>query len=157
MGIWSFYFLCKLYLYFRGYIRFNFILNTLFAIFIILPVPKTAPVYRFLKTAKFLLSLVLAFLLFWYDSWLPPLFYSIRKLMETGGISFGYIIRYVLTNVSLVEALIVTVVLVLIILLRNRLRLLTPAVFILMLVVPSWTWRKIIRKTWCASEQILSV
>jgi len=136
MGIWSFYFLCKLYLYFRGYIRFNFILNTLFAIFIILPVPKTAPVYRFLKTAKFLLSLFLAFLLFWYDSWLPPLFYSIRKLMETGGISFGYIIRYVLTNVSLVEALILTVVLVLIILLRNRLRLLTPAVFILMLVVP---------------------
>lgn len=136
MGIWSFYFLCKLYLYLRGYVRFNLLLNILLAIFITLPVPKNAPAYKSLKIAKVFLSLLLAFLLFWYDSWLPPLLYSLGKLLETGGISFGYVVRFVATNINLLEALGPTIVLILIIFLRNRLRLLTPAVFVLMLAVP---------------------
>jgi len=136
MGIWSFYFLLKLYFYLRGYIRFNFLLNILLAVFIILPVPKTAPACKFLKIAKFILSLVLAFLLFWYDSWLPPLFYSIRKLMETGGISSGFIIRFIASNIDLIQASILTAVFIITVLLRRYLKFLTPVIFILMLLVP---------------------
>jgi len=142
MGIWSFYFLCKLYLYFKGYIRFNFIFNLLLAVFVTLPIPKTAPLFRFLKSIKIILSLILGFVLLWYDSWLPPFFYSIGKIMETGGISSGYIVRFISKNVNLTEAAILTVVLVIIILLRNRLRLLTPLVFILMLIVPLFNLTK---------------
>lgn len=139
--MWSFYFLAKLYLYFRGYIRFHFILNLLFAIFILLPVPKKAPFYKYLKAARFFLSLTVAFLLAWYDSWFPPLFHSIQLLMETEGIATGYIIRFIFNILSSWETAVIILMFFICIAVRNRITL-APVVFILMLIVLPFEWGK---------------
>lgn len=141
MGLWSFYFLGKLYLYMRGHICFNFILNSLFAIFIILPLPKIPSVHKYLKVAKFSLGLIFAFILLWYDSWLPPFFHSVKLLMETEGIAAGYIFHFITNTVLSWETAVLILILIICILLRNRIKL-APVVFILMLIVPLLEWGK---------------
>lgn len=135
MELWSFYFLGKLYLYVRGYIHFHPILNVLFAIFLIIPVSKNLPFYRLLKTVKIFLSVVFAFSLLWYDSWLPPLFYSIQQLEQQGMPSKEYIVHFLLGFIKPFEITVLLFLLVLCIFMRNRVRL-TPIVFIFILIVP---------------------
>lgn len=135
MELWSFYFLGKIYLYAKGYLRFHFILNLLFAIFLILPVSKNLPFYRLLKTLKIFLSVVFAFSLLWYDSWLPPLCYSIQQLEQQGVPSKEYIVHFLLSSIKPFEIAVLLFLLLLCIFVRNRVRL-TPIVFILILIVP---------------------
>ncbi len=139
MGIWSFYFIGKLYLFFRGFIRFNFILNILLAIFIVLPIPKNILFYRSLRAAKYLVGAVAAFLLLWYDSWLPPLLHSIRLLRETGGITEGFILRFLTNSVNPKEAAILAALFIICVSIRKRIRL-APVVFTAMLIVPLYEW-----------------
>jgi cellulose synthase operon protein YhjU len=141
MGMWSFYFLGKLYLYFRGYIRFHFILNLLLAIFVFLPVSKTKPVYRYLKAAQLILGIIFAFSLLWYDSYLPPFFYALKALRETGGISTGYAVHFILKVLGSWEIIILFLLLIVCIFIRNRVRL-APIVIILMVIVSLLEWSK---------------
>lgn len=135
MGIWSFYFLGKLYLYVRGHIKFDFILNFLFLLFLLIPIPRTLPYQRLLKSVRLTLGIVFAFLLLWHDSWFPPLLHSVRLLKETGGISVGYIATFLKDAVNFLEILVLLAMLGVVIFLQRRVTL-TPFVFILVLLVP---------------------
>lgn len=135
MGLWNFYFLGKLYLYFRGFIRINFLLNILFIIFLIIPVPQKLNFRGHIKTAKYLLGLILALSLLWHDSWLPPFFDSVIFLNQQGIPSNKYIYRFILGFFNPWEAAILFSVLIFFFLLQRFMRL-TPLVIILLLVVP---------------------
>lgn len=133
--MWSFYFLGKLYLYFRGFIHFNFLLNLLFLIFISLPVPEKISFSRHVRTVRNLISGIAAVLLLWYDSRLPPILYSIRSLVQVGIPSKEYVVRFLMDFVNPLELLVLLGILVFCFLIRNRVRL-TPAIVILILIVP---------------------
>ena len=135
MGLWSFYFLGKLYLYFRGFVRFDFVLNLLFAFFLMLPLSKKLPALRFLKGLKFTLALVCAFFLLWHETWFPPLFRTVRLLSETGGISPGYIVRFLRDSFSLMEAGTLSLIFVVCFALNKRITL-TPLVLAGIIAVP---------------------
>ncbi len=135
MGLWSFYFLGKLYLYFRGFIRINFLLNILFIIFLIIPVPQKLKFRGHIKAAKYLLSLILALSLLWHDSWLPPFFDSMIFLNQQGIPSMEYIYRFIMGFFNPWEAAALSAILLFFIILQYFVRL-TPLVIIILLIVP---------------------
>ncbi|MEK6576331.1 MAG: cellulose biosynthesis protein BcsG [Nitrospirota bacterium] len=135
MGFWSFYFLGKLYLYFRGFIRIDFILNILFIGLLIIPIPKKIMFRRPLKAARFFISLVLALLLLWHDSWLPPLFDSMIFLNQQGIPSKEYVYRFIMGFFNPREVAALSAILAFFILLQYFIRL-TPLVIIILLIVP---------------------
>jgi cellulose synthase operon protein YhjU len=135
MGLWSFYFLGKFFLYYKGYIRFDFLWNILFLLFILVPLPKGIPLYRVLKGVKSVIGIIFAFLLAWYESWLPPLLYSIRQFEQIGLPSKEYIVRFLMDSFNPWAVLVLALILAFCIIVRNRIQL-TPIVVILVLVVP---------------------
>lgn len=135
MGVWSFYFLAKLYLYLRGFIRFDLALNLLFLIFLVIPVPARLRFYRSLTAAKQFLGVVLGLLLLWHDSWLPPLWDSLAFLSREGMPEKQYVYRFILGFFSLREVAVLTVILIGVFMIRNRVRL-TPVVMLLVLIIP---------------------
>lgn len=135
MGAWSFYFLAKLYLYFRGYLRLDFVLNLLFILFLVIPVPAQLKSYRALTVVKHFFGGVLALLLLWHDSWLPPLWVALNFIEEGGMPSKEYVYRFLLEFVNLWEVAALVAVLAVGYFVRNRIRL-TPVVLVLLLIVP---------------------
>jgi len=135
MGAWSFYFLAKLYLYFRGYLRLDFVLNLLFIVFLIIPVPAQLKSYRSLTVVKHVFGGILGLLLLWHDSWLPPLWFALSFVEQGGMPSKEYVYRFLLEFVNLWEIAALVSVLAVAILVRNRIRL-TPVVLVLLLIVP---------------------
>ncbi len=135
MGLWSFYFLAKLYLDFRGFIRLDFIPNILFILLLMIPIPTKIRFRRFIKTARLFISLVLGLVLLWHDSWLPPLFDSMVFLNQQGIPSGEYIYRFILGFFNPWEVVALTAILFFCMLLQYRIRL-TPLVIILLLIVP---------------------
>lgn len=67
MGIWNFYFIAKLFLYFGHYIDFHVLANLAFALFLVIPVQHPR-----LKLLRQLLAVPIGVALFYYDTWLPP-------------------------------------------------------------------------------------
>jgi len=133
MGAWSFYFLAKLYLYFRGYLRLDFMLNLLFILFLIISVPAQLKSYRSLTVVKHFFGGILGVLLLWHDSWLPPLWVAV-SFVEGGGMpSKEYVYRFLLEFVNLWEVAGLVAVLAVGILVRNHIRL-TPVVLVLLLI-----------------------
>ena len=135
MELWCIYFFGKLALYFQGHIRFEFILNLLFALFLLLPLPQKLFARRFFTGLKFTLALCFAFLLFWHETWFPPLQRSIELLSETGGISPGYIASFLQDSFSLPAAGIFLLICVVCFFLNKRITL-TPLVFAGIISVP---------------------
>ena len=134
MGIWSFYFLGKVYLYFRGHIRFNLVLNFVFMLFLLLPVPKDLPFRRVLKVVKLLVSLVCAFLLLWYDSWLPPPGRAFDFLTAPAAPSREYIFRFIMDSVNTWELAVLVIIFAFCFVLLKRITL-TPLVIFFMSVI----------------------
>ncbi|OGW76196.1 MAG: hypothetical protein A3J72_09690 [Nitrospirae bacterium RIFCSPHIGHO2_02_FULL_40_19] len=93
--IWNFYFLFKLYLFIRGSIKFDIVLNILFLIYIIIPLPYKIARYKTLRLFRGILSIILALLLLWHDSWLPPIVSGSLFLYQQGMPSFGYLISFI--------------------------------------------------------------
>lgn len=135
MGLWTFYFLGKVYLYYRGYIRFEFLLNLLFALFLVIPLPQKLPARRFLRGMRFIVALAAAFLLLWHETWFPPLLRTVRLLSETGGISSAYIIRFLRDSVNILEAFILIVIFAICLFLNRRV-ILTPLALAAIISVP---------------------
>jgi cellulose synthase operon protein YhjU len=125
MGLWSFYFLAKVYLAFKGYIRFAFLLNLLFAGFLLLPIHHKLPARRFFRAMRLVLGVIFAFLILWHETWLPSLKTTVRLLAETGGISPLYVVRFLKDSVSITEAGILLAIFGACILLNRRITL-TP-------------------------------
>lgn len=134
MQLWSFYFLGKLFLFFMGSIRFSFALNLLFACFLAVPIPERLPASRLLKFLRLLISVPAAFLLFWHDSWLPPLSYAFHSLTGVNAMSPHYMLQFVLRSVSPSVCAGLAVLFVLCVLAARRFDL-APAVIFLMLVI----------------------
>jgi cellulose synthase operon protein YhjU len=134
MGVWSFYFLAKFYLYFRGYIQFDFILNLLFMIFLLIPVPPSWRSRKPWAAVKQILAVILGMLLLWHDSWLPPLWGSISFLWHGGMPQKEYVYRFILGFFSLREVAVLLVILAVVLMIRKRVRL-TPVVMLLILII----------------------
>jgi cellulose synthase operon protein YhjU len=86
MGWWSAYFLAKLGLYALGYMDFNPWLNLAFAIFTALP-PRNAR-QRF---AKNLIAIPAGILLFYHDTWLPPIAQALAQIQSLSAFSASYL------------------------------------------------------------------
>ena len=135
MGLWSIYFFGKLYLYFSGYIRFEFVLNLLFACLLCVPLSQKFPAQRFLKGLRLALALIFAFFLFWHETWVPPFLRTVRLLSETGVISLGYVVRFMKDSFSIMGAGILSLIIALCIILNKRI-ILAPLVIAGILSVP---------------------
>ncbi|MBF0558916.1 MAG: cellulose biosynthesis protein BcsG [Nitrospirae bacterium] len=94
IALWNFYFLLKLYLSFKGAIELDIMLNLLFLFMIMLPAPQAISKYRTFRFTRTVLSVVLAMLLLWHESWLPPILYSVSFIKEQGVPSFEYIVSF---------------------------------------------------------------
>lgn len=79
MGLWSYYFFAKFFLYLGKYIDFHVWLNLGFAIFLVLPLRN-----RWLRIGRQVIALPLGIALLYHDSWLPPF---ARTLSQAGNLS----------------------------------------------------------------------
>jgi len=135
MGVWSYYFLAKLYLYFRGYLRLDFVLNSLFILYLVLPVPSRFKPFRSVTIAKNILGVVFGLLLLWHDSWLPPLQTALDFVHGQGMPTKEYVYRFLWGFINPWELAALCIVLAAGFLVRNHVRL-TPLVILLLLIVP---------------------
>lgn len=135
MGVWIFYFLAKVYLYFKGAIRLDTVLNLLFLAFLIIQVPKQFKFSKFLNASKSFLSIILGILLLWRDSWLPSPLDTFNLLKQHGLPSKEYIYNFLLRFYNPKEIIILIFVLALCILVR-RYKKTTVTVTALLLILP---------------------
>lgn len=68
MGLWSYYFFAKFFLYGGGFIDFHIVANLVFAALLVLPLRK-----RWLMLTRRVLAVPAGLALLYYDSWLPPI------------------------------------------------------------------------------------
>jgi cellulose synthase operon protein YhjU len=134
MGLWAFYFLAKLYLYFKGYLYLDFILNLLFALFLLIPIPQRFKYHKALSVFRTGVGLVLGFLLLWHDYWLPP-FSETMEFIRRQSLPTEYIYKFLLEFVNFTEIAVLGFLLLFCVLVNHRLSL-TPIVLGLLLVVP---------------------
>lgn len=125
MGLWSFYFLAKLALYFEGYIRLDPWWNLLLLGFVLLPVEKAPRHATLLRRARNGLGAVLALLLLWQDSWLPPLSYALSFLVGGGGPTGDYVVSFLRELLHVRELVVLSALLAASFVLRRR-RLVAP-------------------------------
>lgn len=135
MGLWTFYFFAKLYLHFRGFIRFDVLANFLFFAFLIVPLPKPWQEKRPAAIARQTAAAVIAVMLLWHDSWLPDPLHALRMLQQNGMPSGEYLIQFFLRFWSLREAAALIVLCILAFSLR-RFRKTTVAATALLLLLP---------------------
>ncbi|TAN60789.1 cellulose biosynthesis protein BcsG [bacterium] len=137
MGMWSFYFIAKMYLYYNGSIHIDVFWNILFLVFIVLPAPKMVAGRRAFTIWRVIVNLSLAFFLLWHDSWLPPFFEAGAHLNEQGMPSLGYIIYFLAGFFSLSGVIILSLLLLGCYLFRNfRIMAGVVAVLLLMPLIP---------------------
>ena len=138
MGLWNFYFLAKLYLYFKGFIRLGFVWNLLFCVFLLIPIPERNRFHRPLTVVKYSLGVVFGFLLLWSDSWFPPLGESIAFLNHQGWPTKEYVYRFLLGAFDPWELIVLAFILIFCITVTKYMKYirLTPLVVVLLLIVP---------------------
>ncbi|MDP1594256.1 MAG: cellulose biosynthesis protein BcsG [Gallionella sp.] len=95
LGIWAYYFIAKFVLFGMELIGFHPLENIAFAVFILLPVK-----YRLVRRAKGLISLSLAVVLLYYDSWLPPIGRVLSQASLLSNFSLPYLIELVARFIS---------------------------------------------------------
>ncbi|MBA4500837.1 cellulose biosynthesis protein BcsG [Marinobacterium marinum] len=81
LGHWNLYFLCKLGMFWLGYLNLQPLPNIVFAAFLLLPLPWT-----WLRHARLLIAVPLAIALLYQDSWWPPI---TRLLNQPGVMDFS--------------------------------------------------------------------
>jgi|SRR5699024_4647808 len=67
LGLWNFYFVVKLLLYWAGYIDFDVYYNLLFVAALLIPLPPL-----WLHRLRSIVAIPFGVALFYYDTWLPP-------------------------------------------------------------------------------------
>ncbi len=140
MGLWTFYFLGKLYLHFRGFIRFDVLANALFFVFLLVPLPKRLREATLGPLLKQALGGVAAVLLLWHDSWLPDPLYAVRMLHRNGMPSSDYLLQFLLRLWSPREFAVLAGLFVLVFLVRKYRRTaaaVTATLLLLPLALPS--------------------
>lgn len=94
MATWGFYFVVKLILNYKGVLRLDIPMNLGFAAFLLLPTPKWLNKFTLVRLTRVLVSVVLATLLVWHDSWLPPLMDAVAMVKQQGLPQREYIINF---------------------------------------------------------------
>ena len=87
MGLWSFYFFGKLFLYFAKFIGFYFWPNLGFAAARLIPLRS-----RWLRVLRQVIAVPVGVALLYYDSWLPPF----KRVLEQGGELSQFTLPYLL-------------------------------------------------------------
>lgn len=95
LGIWAYYFIAKIVLFGMELIGFHPLENIAFAVFILLPVK-----HRWVGRAKGLISLSLAVVLLYYDSWLPPIGRVMSQASLLSSFSVPYLIELIARFIS---------------------------------------------------------
>lgn len=90
MGIWNFYFITKLYLYFAHYMGFHAWLNIVFALFLSMPLRER---YSRLKPVRQIIAVPSGIALFYYDTWLPPFTRVFSQASQLEGFSQIYLME----------------------------------------------------------------
>ncbi|MDH4164277.1 MAG: cellulose biosynthesis protein BcsG [Nitrospirota bacterium] len=134
MGIWTFYFLAKLYLHYRGYVRLDVLLNLLFLAFIVFPLPKRFGESTLALMAKQALAMIIAVLLIWRESWLPDPLHAITMLQQNGMPSREYLYQFFLRLLVPKELAVFTVIAVLSFLVRKYRRSAATGMAVLLLI-----------------------
>lgn len=96
LGVWGFYFIAKLALYWKELIGFHTLANLALAVFILFPVKHVR--WRRMKQAA---TLLLAVALLYYDSWLPPIGRVLSQASLVSNFSSAYLIELAGRFVSL--------------------------------------------------------
>lgn len=135
MGLWNFYFLAKLYLYIRQFIRFNLSGNILIILLILLPLPKTLKFRKQISILKEGLTLLAALGLLWKESWLPPPLEAMRHLSGQGIPEAEYIASFLIRYFINPHMLIIIIVLAICFTLRHW-KMLTPLTLTLVMMSP---------------------
>jgi len=91
MGLWDFYFIAKLFLYFGHYIGFHPWLNLIFAALLFVPLPDIYGRLKRLKLARQVIAVPAGIALFYYDTWLPPISRVFTQASELEGFSLAYL------------------------------------------------------------------
>ncbi|MBI3595127.1 MAG: cellulose biosynthesis protein BcsG [Nitrospirae bacterium] len=134
--MWNFYFFLKYYLFYKSIIQIHFLLNLLLLIFLIIPVPEGFKKRSELNAIKLVVSLFLALLLLWYDSWLPSFKKVLDFIFDEGIPLKEYLIQFSHGFLNLMEMTIIgAILLICFIAYRKEIRI-TPISLILLLTVP---------------------
>ena len=123
MGIWGFYFIIKIILFYTGYVNFHFFVNAAFAVFLIFS--NAHP--RLLQIRKWV-SIPIGIVLFYFDSQLPPLRNVIPKIGQLLDFSFQYYIELLTRIVNWQVLALLLVLYVVYYLLSKKFRMSTIAV-----------------------------
>jgi cellulose synthase operon protein YhjU len=134
MGAWAFYFLPKIVLYFWGHIPFDVVANVVFALWVLVPTPVAWSRSRAVVWTRRAATGVVAVLLAWHDSWLPPLPGAVEFLVQTGLPSEDFLAQFALQSLATREVAWLAAVIAGALLIRRYMRL-TPVVLVLLVVV----------------------
>lgn len=88
MGLWGFYFIAKLALYWKELIGFHTLANLAFAAFILFPVK-----HALWRRIKLVTTVLVAAALLYYDSWLPPIGRVLSQASLVSSFSSTYLIE----------------------------------------------------------------
>jgi cellulose synthase operon protein YhjU len=88
LGLWVYYFIAKLALFGMKYIDFHALENLAFSAFILIYVSS-----KFLRRVKNVITALLAVVLLYYDSWLPPIERVFSQASLLSDFSFAYLIE----------------------------------------------------------------
>ena len=88
MGMWGFYFIAKLALYWKELIGFHTLANIAFAAFILFPIK-----HALWKRIKLAATVLAAIALLYYDSWLPPIGRVLSQASLVSNFSAAYLIE----------------------------------------------------------------
>ena len=86
MGIWNFYFITKLFLYFGHYIGFHVLVNLVFALLLTIPIQHAR-----LKLLRQIIGIPIGIALFYYDTWLPPFSRLFLHTSQLSGFDLAYV------------------------------------------------------------------
>lgn len=134
MGGWAGYFFAKGYLYFRGVVPFDVFLNLAFVVFLIVPIPEVLKRSRSAIVARSALSLVIAALLAWHDSWLPPLPDVVRFVAHEELPTGEFLVQFLRGFFNPWVVLVIVALFATTLAVRRSIRL-TPFVMVLLLIV----------------------
>lgn len=144
-GGWAFYFAIKLYLYAKGILNLDALLNLLLCLFIALPLPKKLALRPEIAASRKILIIGGGASLLWHDSWLPSPAYIYAFLRDNGVPSFSYLVSLIVEyfNPHLLFAAVFGLVLCMI--LANYLKLLHIAALALAILLPIQVFGKLVK------------
>lgn len=133
MGLWSFYFFGKLFLFVGGYIDFHVLWNLAFAIFLIIPLKR--PLLRIFRQ---IIAIPAGLALLYHDSWLPPLQRVMSQANNLQQFDTAYLVELLGRFINLRVVTLLFVLLVVTLLLSRKLRMSTFAIVAILLVPPAF-------------------